>query len=324
LIGPAVNLARLTTDALPEAKRFSFWRDAVCNSFAHVDCFRLSDRPFTGEIATARVKGIQFSCVRGSAHRAVRTPRQIRRYSEEVVFINLQTRGTWWSSQDGREAILEPGDFAYFDSTRPFEGVQREPFEQIVLQVPRDLWLRRIGHTEPLTGRAVRADTPIGGMVSNALRQIMPIAEHADEATVHRLMELSLALLATACGELLSPRTADHSTGRLALVCRAKAVIEEHLHVPGLNPEMIADALKISVRYLQELFREEDLTLSRWIWSRRLERCRQDLADPLLAGKSISQIAFSWGFSDFSHFSHRFKADFSVSPSEFRRHQCRT
>lgn len=54
-------------------------------------------------------------------------------------------KGTWCSAQDGREGTLEPGDFACFDSTRPSSAIQHGEFEQFVVYVPRDLWIRRIG-----------------------------------------------------------------------------------------------------------------------------------------------------------------------------------
>lgn len=310
-----------TTADLPEANRFAFWRDAVCNRFAQVDCYPLSDRPFAGEITTTRVNEISYSRVRGREHKCVRTPLRIRQSGEDAVFINLQISGTWWSAQDGRETTLEPGDFACFDSTRPYSAIQGGAFEQLVLQVPRDLWIRRIGQTEQLTARAVHGNTHIGALVSNVLRQIISVAETTEKATAHRLMELSLALVTTAYGDLMSQEGICNSSGRIALLYRAKALAEENLHDPDFNPDKVARALKISVRYLQELFREENITVSNWIWNRRLEKCRQDLSDPLLSGKSVSQIAFGWGFSDFSHFSHRFKAAFSISPSEFRREQ---
>ena len=45
----------------------------------------------------------------------------------------------------------------------------------------------------------------------------------------------------------------------------------------------------------------------------RLEQCRRDFANPLLAKQ-----AFRWGFSDASHLSRSFKRPFSMSAQEFR------
>ncbi|MBE0597151.1 MAG: helix-turn-helix domain-containing protein [Desulfuromonadales bacterium] len=311
----------VTTADIPAAKRFAFWREAVCHRFAQVECSPLSDRPFAGEIATTRVREVTFSRVRGLEHKCDRTPLQIRQARDETVFINLQVSGRWWSTQDGREAVLEAGDFACFDSTRPFSGIQSRDFEQLVIHVPRDLWRRRIGPTERLTARAVRGDTRLGSLVSGGLRQLTSVAEEKAGEGSHHLVELLLALAATGWGELMEEQESCQSSGRSALLCRAKGVIEENLHDPDLRPDQVARLLKISTRYLQELFRKENLTVNHWIWSRRLDRCRRDLADPLMAGRSVSQIAFQWGFSDFSHFSHRFKAAFAVPPSEFRRQQ---
>ena len=58
--------------------------------------------------------------------------------------------------------------------------------------------------------------------------------------------------------------------------------------------------------------------MSEWIWSRRLEKARRDLFDPLLARESITQIALSSGFSDLAHFSRRFKAAYALAPREYR------
>jgi AraC-like DNA-binding protein len=40
---------------------------------------------------------------------------------------------------------------------------------------------------------------------------------------------------------------------------------------------------------------------------RRLEKSRQNLADPLHLGASIAQTALSCGFADFGHFSRRYE-----------------
>jgi AraC-like DNA-binding protein len=43
------------------------------------------------------------------------------------------------------------------------------------------------------------------------------------------------------------------------------------------------------------------------------------LEDPAQAHRMIGDIAFSWGFSDSSHFNRRFKAEFGCAPGEYRR-----
>src|SRR5262249_26112510 len=140
--------------------------------------------------------------------------------------------------------------------------------------------------------------------------------------TAARLSEISLALVTTAFADLLQrerPNGVESpSWARTALTYRAKAFIDDHLGDAKLNPATIAEALGISLRYLQALFQAEGTTVSDWIWCKRLERSRRRLTDPLLAHESIAQIALGCGFTELAHFSRRFKAAFDQSPSEYR------
>ena len=52
--------------------------------------------------------------------------------------------------------------------------------------------------------------------------------------------------------------------------------------------------------------------------ARRLELCRRDFLDPLLAHQSVSAIAAKRGFVDASHFSRLFRATYGQAPTGFR------
>ena len=43
-----------------------------------------------------------------------------------------------------------------------------------------------------------------------------------------------------------------------------------------------------------------------------------------MAHRTITDIAFSWGFQNSTHFSRRFKDEFGLSPHEFRNEACLT
>lgn len=100
--------------------------------------------------------------------------------------------------------------------------------------------------------------------------------------------------------------------------CRVKAYVVEHLRDPELTIGGIAAAMRMSPDHLSRLFRSEPVPLSRWIWQQRLDACRRDLCDPRLIQRGISDIAFSWGFNDATHFSRSFRELFGVSPREWR------
>jgi AraC-like DNA-binding protein len=102
------------------------------------------------------------------------------------------------------------------------------------------------------------------------------------------------------------------------LLSRVEQFIETHLSEPALNPPEIANAIGISVRHLHRLFLRKGSTVAECIRKRRMERCRMELCDPRSAERNITEIAFSWGFSDSAHFSRCFKRQFGVSPRTFR------
>jgi AraC-like DNA-binding protein len=62
----------------------------------------------------------------------------------------------------------------------------------------------------------------------------------------------------------------------------------------------------------------EACSISEWIWAQRLDAARRDLCDPSLRARSVSAIAFSWGFNDAAHFSRAFRARFGCSARELR------
>jgi len=47
-------------------------------------------------------------------------------------------------------------------------------------------------------------------------------------------------------------------------------------------------------------------------------RCIREFEDPAARSRGIAQIAYSWGFSDMTHFSRCFRRAFGVSPREYR------
>jgi len=308
----------LTTADISEGKRFQFWQDAVCDTFVELDCQARAETPFFGEITTADCDGLHFSTVRANSQIVRRTRTRIHRAREEVMLISLQVRGAGIVAQDGREARLKPGDFACYDSTRPYTLNFDESFEQLVLHMPREAMMRRIGRTELWTARRIEAASPVGSLVLPFVQRTASIVSDVAPATASRLSETCLSLVTAALGERLGEIGVGGTSARTALIFRAKAVIESNLHDHALNTEKVADLVGISPRYLQDLFHAEGTTVSDWIWKRRLEKSRRDLADPLRASDSIAQIALACGFADFGHFSRRYKEAFGASPREDR------
>jgi AraC-like DNA-binding protein len=100
---------------------------------------------------------------------------------------------------------------------------------------------------------------------------------------------------------------------------RIKQFARLNLGNPELSVELIADAVGLSPRQIHRLFANEEMSLMRWVWVQRLEQCYRELVQDVSAQRTISEIAYAWGFNDQAHFSRTFRKHYGVSPRSLRR-----
>ncbi len=299
-------------------RTLSSWQAAACETFVEHECRPLARGPFVGEISSVSADDIAFSMLRSRGQIVSRTADNIRHDGKELVLFILQLEGTCGLEQDGRETRLDALDLACFDTSRPYRLALSSNFQQLVVQVSRLEIRSEIGETSRFVARTISSQTPINKLVVPFLRHTIATLGELPPVQRAGISKTSKALLATAFSDFVFDRGV--SFGRDIIACRAKAFIESRLHDPDLTMEGIAKATAVSLRYLQEIFQHEGLTLGGFLWDRRLERARRQLENPHLSGRSISQIAFACGFADFAHFSRRFKLAYQVTPTDFRAH----
>jgi AraC-like DNA-binding protein len=173
-------------------------------------------------------------------------------------------------------------------------------------------------HTERLTATSICGRSGAGHllrqMVDSVRREISLLPAGAAHEVADGLLHVLVAALRT-LPEATAAEPAELTSYHLA---RIKAYVGEHLRDPGLSVAQVSAALRLSSGHLHRLFQNEPLPLAHYIWRQRLEACRRDLANPQLARRSISEIAFDWGFNDAAHFSRAFRERFDVTPRDWR------
>jgi len=110
----------------------------ICQTYVQLECDAPDTDDFSGAIVSHRLPGLDLSAVRSRAQRVMRTPRGIGRSSDDHIIVSLQTQGRAVISQDGRDAVIAPGDFAIYDSTRPYTLRFDDDFEAILLTLRGD------------------------------------------------------------------------------------------------------------------------------------------------------------------------------------------
>lgn len=287
-----------------------------------IECTRRD--AFRAEMRTKNLGGISFFDIRADAHRAVRTAALLSSDDTRVYGVTLQIEGTSSLTQDGQTSILQPGDFALYDSTREFERDFPEAYRCFIVRFPHSM-MQLPSHTlSSVTATRFGAKDGVGVVVSPFLAETANNLSELSGWTGVRVAHALIDLVSSALAEKLTDAQIASANPRAHAFVRVCDYIMQNLGDPTLSPDVIAHANFISTRQVHKIFHAERVTVSQFIRDRRLEECRRQLADPADAHLTVGQIAAQWGIYDGAHFSRIFRNAYGISPRDYRRSQLDT
>jgi len=299
--------------------RLNYWVEVASKAFVR-HSFSASDGPaFLASVRADRFDEVGVASFESDACDVVRSARDVARSESDPILLCLQVSGEGQFAQDDRQVVNEAGSFLLLDSRRPFSIAFPGRAREIAFRLPRQRLEARLGNLAGLIARPITADGPVGCLAAKFLSMLPSRVGALDKAAGSRIAEQALDLIALAFSEMDGRTGTVLSSPRAVALCRLKSIIEGYLCNPDLKPAMVAAAAGISVRYANALLSQEGSSIERYILYRRLERCRRALEDPAQARRMIGEIAFSWGFSDLSHFGRRFRAAYGLAPGDYRR-----
>lgn len=306
----------LSTDDLASAERAPAWREWMSRVFGGLDSDLYGDSVFDGHIASSRAGDVVLTRLEASRHRVMRSARLARGSDTSYLKIVAPWQGNAALAQQGRETWVRPGGWAIYDTTASYEVANPERSHHLIVMLPKEQLSERGLRIEPLMGRLVGGASGISRVALETMRSVFqelplmtPEAARGAGALVTDLVRLSLLELAG---------RASAATQQEALKDRIRAFIGQHLRDPGLSLDRIALALNCSKRHLHNAFADEEDTLGQYILRQRLQACMRELKNPLHLQRTITDIAFFWGFNNGAHFSRVFREHAGLSPSEFR------
>jgi AraC-like DNA-binding protein len=305
------------TATVAPGERFEGWKEASARCFFPMSIRPRAVTPFAGRMIGYELQSIGVSRVIATPNDCLRTRATIAACDPEHLQLHILRHGRCEVSQDDRADVLTAGAMATLDSSRPWALRAVQPFELLVLAVPKVL-LRPFGDVlGARTATAIPGGTGLGSLIGPFA---FALADRLEDGTIgDGRGELGETLVGLLRALAVDGTGVPGAAPAPALLAQVKAHIERNLGDPALGPASIAAAHFITPRYLHRLFRGEGCTVSEWVRRARLERCRRDLADPALAGETILQIATRWGMPDPAHFSKVFRAAYGCSPREHRR-----
>jgi AraC-like DNA-binding protein len=305
-----------STQKFHRKERYDAWKEQLNSVYCNLEV----DRPFSSDyMAQTRHRTLEglkiIECVCdpcGGARRSKIIGQDLR----DILGLQLVVEGREIVRFGKEEIYLEKGDILLWDNTQPMSFHVQERLHKLSFILP----LSRFRNWLPSSWYAVDRKIPRGSRSGNLLALYMRSLGGqflgGDASNGDALTEATIGLIVNALGRE-GPQGAE--TLREAQLLRVQNYIEQNLDDPDLSPGRIAKATRISVRYLHWLFTPLETTVTRYIIQQRLQRCHRELSNPIMKNRTITDIAFSWGFNNPTHFSRRFKQEFGLSPNDFRR-----
>lgn len=308
---------RFSTDSTAPQHRSSHWNAVVSESYFPLELQFRDPIHFNGRLSRTSMGHVAMSRLTSDPVLYERRRRHIREARQEEYLVTLPRASAVEFRQLGRDVRCEAGGFIIERGDEPYRFLYDNPNDLFVLKVNRKALSERVRQPDRFCARVIDATQGPAGlfaaMVSHAQSEVDRLCGASAETIGRQLLEL----LGLALNEAESVTESGYSSVRAAHLMRIERFIQANLKNPDLTPGLIAESCGISKRYLHDLFKDVNGTVSQQIRDQRLIAARDRLQSS--RDLSISETAYRFSFSDQAQFSRLFKAKFGVTPSEFQR-----
>jgi len=307
-----IPYTRFRTDELPQRDRFAVWRESISVLY---DVACAGERPtddFQASVEAYLPGGLFASEVHFTEQRFERS--RCRASADGIDHYQVQLYLSGGEGNPDREC--RAGDIQLLDLGRPHEA-QTAAANSIVLMVARDAMRDIMPEAGSLHQTILRRETATCGLLGDYMQSLMRRLPVATVAEAPAIEQATMAMVAA------SFRPAAEASARASVAVdatvreRVRDFVDRNLASPELGPESICRGVRVARSRLYALFEDEG-GVARYIWRRRLDRARAELADPANRRRSVGEIAYGWGFKSVAHFSRAFRREFGTSPSDVR------
>ena len=299
-----------STEHIHPRERFAFWHDVARRDVVDHESTPVCRNTFHAELRAGSVGDIGLVSFQNSDMAVSHTCRHTAHANIDELFICRQSGGRSALEQDGRNVVLEAGDITLIDPALPYGARFFKGSEVLILKIPRQRLEARLGKAREMTARAIKPGTTETGLLSATLAMLPHHTDNLSSAAEALLEPHLLDLVTLSVGRMWGQDGSRTSPSRSLVRVKLRAVIEARLADRALDAGLVASAAGVSVRYANAVLADENTSIVQLI---------QALEDPLQGGRTVSEIAYGWGFSDMTHFGRRFKLAYGVLPSALRR-----
>jgi len=309
------SFVTVSTDSVLPSQRFGLWHDTMWDLFGGLETTTEEAGSFSGHMAYSKV-GDTILCRRSSSAYNLKRVTPFTKQGMDCVKLLLQIRGQTHLDQAGRSGTVTPGRWCLYDLSKPYDISHSSDTEVMLLTMPR---LKLASNKYSLSDIVVHTFKAKGGMEKLAFDFAGRVFEEASGLNTDPIMvtiDMIAQLVRMSIHEMKGETVYQHPANILRE--RVRSYVNAFICDPDLSVDRMARYLNCSKRYLHKIFEEEQCSISELIWQERLDRCHHDLMNPQMLNRSISEIAFYWGFNSSAHFSTSFKKRFGATARDCR------
>jgi AraC-like DNA-binding protein len=304
----------MSTELAMPSERFGVWRDML--NATHLEWNLIGSEPeFNAHTIQRRLDDLMLvECYCDPCH-GVRGSAKASATDNDSIAILFELAGREFLRQGDDHVTLTPGDFVVWDSAAAVEFRVLEPLHKFTIFLPKTYVELKTPFLKQAAGYCLGHSSALGSLIAGYTQQLSTYLTSFDDTTLRTVTDALLELVAAEMHQVLGESATSNPVFENIL-----EFIRNNLPDPELSPKIIADTHGMSLRTLHKLFAEQGCSVSRRIRRLRLHECRKALTTPV-DRRSITQIAYDWGFSDSAHFSRLFSLEFGESPRQTRQKQ---
>ena len=306
----------VATDLVEEGLRNDFWREVTRPFYETTPVIGGESPRLIGTIRSWQVAGFQFGSVTFNAQRYTRDRRIITSSGLDQYLIAVVTAGDMSGDFAGTGVRARSGDICVLDLMQVLQSEVSSGGMFSVL-IPRRILAKATGHAN-LHGLILKAHLPMTKLLTAYLDGMRDLGGQLLDDEVAAIQDALVTLLAAAVRGEQPDGAGDLPPLSAALRQRAMDFIDININNPDLSPDLVLQRFRVSRAHLYRAF-AEDGGISSVIRGRRLDAAFLELARNDVTARSVTEIAFSLGFTNTTHFLRRFRTRFGLTPSEVRR-----
>jgi AraC-like DNA-binding protein len=312
-----VNTGTFDTRGVLKAERIDYWEACCSADLIGLKCSTTEEEGFQARFDYYDFGSFTVYDISGKPHVICRSAETVRKYDKDSVFLTILMEGEAFVNRRHNFDVLKAGDLMLYDTNTPYMHGFPRLARQVVFDVPGSEFRRRFPGWDVRDAVHIDGSTNSGTAIARSVRKTFSdvrarkyLAPEPDLVNdIWSALEMSHDLVFGG---------KDLTSYHLGILQRARGFVRAHIGDATLNTEQVAQEIGMSSRQLNRILAAHGLTVKKLIVNERLGRAREIISYDRKGRTSLSELAYSCGFSGPSQFSKSFRRHFGRSPSEMR------